>query len=500
MLKDAFKRLSLHTLIYAGGTYLNRGVALLLTPLVTFYLPVEDYGVKELLGPTLAILTQIAGINVVNAMVRYYFEYEDERRRSAVISTTLLSIAAVSGTLVAILWFATPQIAPLILKPDRAPTYHSLLRVVYLIFFFQVVGQIGFKYLQAKEKSLLFGGIMLAKLVVEITLKIIFLAVFDMGLEALFYSVLIGESLTATIMSVALLGKLGAKIDVQILQKLWIFTLPLIFTGLAQFLLHSADRFMLEHLSDEDAVGLYGLSYQFGQLSNHLLLGPFMLIWYPFVFSLRDEGRQKMLCGRAFTHFMLLLDAGTLAVCLFARDIIELFASRPEYHVAYKAVPAVAIGYLFWASYQMIQTGFYVLKQTRLLPWLCGATAAANITLNWFIIPRYGFIGAAWTTTVTFALLAAACYVLIRRRFPVHYEWSRVAVAASWALALGLLGWFLPLHQGIWSWVLRAAILAAFPAGLLAVRFLKSDERAAIREVLHQVQVALRHGLRRVVR
>ncbi len=499
MLKDAFKRLSLHSLIYAGGTYLNRGVALLLTPLVTFYLPLDQYGVKELFGPTLAILAQIAGVNVVNAMVRYYFEYEDERRRSAVVSTALLSIAAVAGALVAALWFATPEIASLVLKPERAPEYHSLLRVLYLIFFFQIIGQIGFKYLQANEKSLIFGAITLAKLLLEIGLKILFLVKFDMGLEALFYSVLIGESLTATIMSVWLLGKLGARIDPVLLKKLWIFTLPLIFTGLGQFMLHSADRFMLEHMAGEGAVGLYGLGYQFGQLSNYLLLGPFMLIWYPFVFSLRDEGRQRKLCGRAFTHFMLILDAGTLGVCLFAREIIRIFATRPEYHIAYQVVPAVAIGYLFWASYQMIQTGFYVQKSTKLLPWLCGATAGVNIGLNALVIPRYGFVGAAWTTTVTFAILAVACFLLIRRRFPVDYEWRRVVIAASWALVLGLVGWYLPVQTGVWAWIIRAGLLAAFPAGLLIVRYPRDAERAALGEILHQVWDAICQQLRRFV-
>ena len=33
-------------------------------------------------------------------------------------------------------------------------------------------------------------------------------------------------------------------------------------------------------------LGLYALAYKLGYIPNYLVLGPFLLIWYPFVFSL----------------------------------------------------------------------------------------------------------------------------------------------------------------------------------------------------------------------
>jgi hypothetical protein len=42
-----------------------------------------------------------------------------------------------------------------------------------------------------------------------------------------------------------------------------------------------------------EPLGLYALAYKLGYAPNYLVLGPFLLIWYPFVFAVTDRERQR---------------------------------------------------------------------------------------------------------------------------------------------------------------------------------------------------------------
>jgi len=187
--RQAVRRLSQHTFAYAAAEQLSRLAGFLLIPLYTGYLSEADYGTRELLAITVAVLVQLAGINVTTAMHRTYFEDADPARRRKVISTTYLTVAGVSGLLALALGLATPLVVPLF-PSDYAGLDHLWLLVLG-IFFFQMVREVQNKFLQAEQHSVLYGALSLTKLVVEISLQVYFLVGLDLGIEGLFAAVLI---------------------------------------------------------------------------------------------------------------------------------------------------------------------------------------------------------------------------------------------------------------------------------------------------------------------
>lgn len=85
MLRAAIARLFRHSLIYALAEQLGRLAGFLLLPLTTGYLSEAEFGVREILATTLALLAQISGLNITAAMSRFYFEERDERDRKSVV-------------------------------------------------------------------------------------------------------------------------------------------------------------------------------------------------------------------------------------------------------------------------------------------------------------------------------------------------------------------------------------------------------------------------------
>jgi O-antigen/teichoic acid export membrane protein len=65
--------------------------------------------------------------------------------------------------------------------------------------------------------------------------------------------------------------------------------------------------------------------------------------------------------------------------------------------------------------------GLLLRKRSVLVFWITALAAALNAALNLVLIPRYGYMGAAWATAASYAVLSIARYIWCPRalvRFP----------------------------------------------------------------------------------
>jgi O-antigen/teichoic acid export membrane protein len=497
VLREAIQRLSKHTLTYAAAEQASRLAGFLLLPWITSPegLAEDTFGTRELIAVSLTVLSQVAGINLADGMSRLYFDSEDVQARRRIVGTTLATVSATAGLLALLLWVVAPQLAALL--PSAEPGLPHLLRLALGILVFQVLRHVQNRYLQVQQRSTLFGVLGFSKLLVEITLQLVFLLGLGRGLQGLLEAVLLSEALFCAILTAITVREMGLAFSPAVFGALWAYALPLVPNGIGQFCLHSMDRYLVSSLRGEESLGLYALAYKLGYMPNYLLLGPFLLIWYPYVFSIADESRQRWICSQLVPYFMAIMTGLAVALSLFAPELARLAAGRPGYHACWTAIPWIAFGYWFWALFQLVQTGFFVRKRTRPLPWITGAAVLVNLALNLVLIPRFDFLGAAIATALTFPFLLALTERAVRPVFPLDIAWRRVwlpllagAVTAGAGLALAPLA-------GTWAPLAKLALVGCWLVWAWAGGFLRSAERQAVREALGQGSLAFVRALRR---
>ncbi|MCC7011904.1 MAG: oligosaccharide flippase family protein [Planctomycetes bacterium] len=436
MIRAALHRLSRHTLIYSTAEQLGRLAGFLLLPLTTGYLGEVEFGTRELVAVTITLLAQLAGVNISAAMSRFYFDAHDDNARRAVISTSILSVAAAAIVVGAIALGTAGVWAHLLPFPGEDKTV--ILRLTIGIFVLQVLREIQSKVLQTQERSILYGTLSLAKLAAEVGLQVLFLVKLRAGLIGLLEAVAITECSFALIHAFILLPSIGVRFSVSVFRRLLAYSLPLVPNGILQFCLHSSDRYFISALCGGGALGLYALGYKLGYVTNYLILGPFLLIWYPFVFSLPSDEVRRSMIGRLTPYFMLVLTAATLATSLFA-DVLVGSASRGHGFIAATGtVPWVATGYWCWGLFQILQTGFFVSKRTQLLPRLTFSALVTNVFLNISLIPALGFLGAAVATALTFAVLCICTGLKAHVEYAVLHRWGRILTPALAAMLASL--------------------------------------------------------------
>ncbi|QDU69711.1 lipopolysaccharide biosynthesis protein [Engelhardtia mirabilis] len=483
-----------HSLNYSLVPVVGRVISVVMIAFYTRWFDTDEYGTVDLADLLLAGLVQFIGWNLLSGMQRFYFERTDQRERNAVVSSCAILLTAVGWTVVGALLMFRHELAPILISTEGSANVSpsqivDVATVALLIVPLQLSSQAGFFYLQIQKQSGLYAKVALVKLVFELSLRIWFLFGLEWGPVGYLLPVLIGEGLCTIFLTGHVLWRVGLAIHWDILRPIVAYSLPLIPVGVFQLGLHYGDRRMLDHFAASDGldqVGIYGLGYKLGFLVTMAMLGPFVQIFHPWLYSEQDPQEQAKKVARVSTYGLVAMSAASLLVILFGKQGIDLLASQAQYLPAWRVVPLITVGYTFWAVYHITQIPLYIAKDTFPLMWINAAALLLNVLLNWWLVPRYGFVGSGWATLVTFAALAAGGMFEARRVMSVPFELRRLsltvgAVAAAAAAALELDA-NLPvatIGELALAVALKGAIAITLLAGLWAV-VLERDERSQV--------------------
>lgn len=497
MLYAAIKRLTKHSAIYALGPAVHRAIGFVLLPLVTAYIgTTANYGITEMAAVAIGVASQLFGINVLYGMTRFHPEYEDEGDRNRLVSTTLVLLAASTGIAVLLaVVFRESGARALFGSADKSTAFV----VVAAILFFQSIGQVGLRYLQIQERSIAYGVVTTLKLLCEVGLKVWFLVGLGLVFMGVFYSVLAGEALVAAGAVYAITKRSGLSFSWPMAKRLVRYSYPLILSGLCMFVLHQSDRFVLEIVGvPMSGIGLYALGYKLGSMAGSVILEAFGLIWFTYVFSVKDEAEVRLLCRKVLTYFTVVMVVSSLAIAVFSPEIVRTMATA-EFFESHRAMPIVALGYVFWAVFQVVHTVFYVRQRTGQVTLLVACAAVVNVALNAALAPHYGYMGAAWATLATFAVLAVATWFVAERLMPIGYEISRVALPIGLGVALYFASRSLPAWPVPAIVAVKALLIALLPVLLWVSGYLNPGEKDKIKEMSTEaLDLALRRR-RRIV-
>ena len=140
-----------------------------------------------------------------------------------------------------------------------------------------------------------------------------------------------------------------------------------------------------------------------------------------------------------------------------------------------------AVGVFFYGIYLLTSIGLNITKHTQFYPVSTAIGAAANLGLNFVLIPRFGIVGAAWANAATYALQSAIAFALSQRFYPIRYEHGRIARAVAAAALAYVAAGAVPRIAPLGSLFVRGAVVVLTMAALLWVtRFFRPDEIRAL--------------------
>lgn len=187
------------------------------------------------------------------------------------------------------------------------------------------------------------------------------------------------------------------------------FNLPLIPHYLAQTVLGQADRIMIQRMIGETEAALYSVAYSISMMFN-IVTNAINNSFIPYTYKALRERKYVRL--RENANFLVTMIASACVIATaFAPEIISIFASA-EYYDAHNAVPPIAISLLFIFITSLFGNIEFYYEKTKFIMIASSVAAITNIALNYYAIPTWGYVAAAYTTLICYILLAFAHYIM----------------------------------------------------------------------------------------
>jgi len=208
------------------------------------------------------------------------------------------------------------------------------------------------------------------------------------------------------------------------------FGLPFLPAGIFSMILELSDRYILRYLTNIETVGLYNAGYKLGMLMMLVIMG-FNMAWQPYF--LKKEKKEREYIANVTTYVLSVLGFLWILILIWTDTLVKLpFGDSTffgeQYWASTKMISIIALAYIFHAIYLLQLPGVYLLEKSGLIAWIRGLGAISNITLNFLFIPKYGIVGAAGATCISFILMALVLYFINLKIFSIPYNWNKIGL------------------------------------------------------------------------
>lgn len=458
-------RLARSFALYGSANFLIRALNLLLIVLYAHYLRPSDYGIIYLAEIIASFLAIFSGLSIDSALERLYFQYHrDPPVLCSYLGSALQAAYCWMLLFLALSLFLGWRFETHVPFHEQVPFYPYIAIAVTTAALSQGIQcRLAIYQASARVKSYAILSISLAVLIAFSC--IYWVVIRRRGALGLMEGKLIGTVLLFLAALWTLRPLLKERMQWRFIRESLSFSLPLIPHLIMASALVVADRFILARYRDMSEVGIYSLAYTFGMVM-YLVTQSLSQAWLPMFFDLAAQGhKSRVVLGQVCSGLAIFLVAvacvGTLLSPLFVQVALD-----ERYLAAARIVPLVIVGYLFHGLFSLFDLSILHAKRTTTVFGISLAAFFANLILNFALIPRWGMYGAAWATTVAYAIEAAGAYVLAQHLFALPYRvganLAGIAVAGG-ALALTQL----PLAERAHGVLLAASVAPAL--GLLAL-------------------------------
>lgn len=410
--------------IYFLGSLANSALGIVLLPLYTKNMSVEDYGVVSSIKVFIAVISIIYTFAIEKSVYRLYFEYKTEEEKKRFFGTVYISIFIFSMGFSAIMFLFDNYVSKIYSDINFYPYF--ALAIAYT--FFNGFSLVPIIYYQIVQKPVTYISITISKLVINNLCLIYFVILNDGGAEGYLTGnvagILIMMPVFLTVMFRTSIMSFSKKIFKTIMQ----YSLPLVPSQAASWIIGMSDRVFLEQYHNLNDVGVYSLAYRIGTLTI-FFSGSFFKAYNPYFYSIANSekvqnAKEKLKAANHSFIYISLLFGFFLA--FFSKEVIQIFFDE-RYMAAKSMIPIIALGYVFSQTFGgLFNLSIYQNKKTNYILYTTFIGALVNIGLNFLLIPKFGGMGAAYATVLTFLTTFNIRYYFVKKSYLIPFEWGKI--------------------------------------------------------------------------
>ena len=411
-LSDGIKQ----SLLYGASIALMKGVSLLMLPFIANHIIAHEFGRLEVISTLAVIGSILVGMGLEDTLFRFAGPEQDTLKRKQ-ICAEIFTLTMLIGSLTLICgWFLAPIITP---SFPGEPTVYEV-RVVLALLALEGCIAIPLGWLRMNNKAFSFFFASTGRALLQALLVIVFLYM-DRGVTGILEAGLLASIAQTLALSVQQLRDTGLKFSLVTCKRSFIYSLPIVGSGLVAFGLNGMDRWILAENTGLSEVAQFGIAAKFA-LAMVLMMQPFGMWWSPRRFevlnSANGDGKQKVAEFIAMGTAIALLI--TVAVGLIAPALISWLLPE-SYQDATHYVVAIALVMLLKELVELFNIGCFNGNTTssQLVINIIGALIGVSGML--LLTPEYGVWGVICSLLLAQFIRLILFYKVSQHFLPLDY-------------------------------------------------------------------------------
>ncbi len=439
----------------------------MLLPIHTAVFIPADYGVISALYSYVSLFIVLFTYGMETGFFRFATNHHDKQR---IYSTAQISLLFSSTIFFILISFFASSIARFIGFAEH-PEYILCFAAVLAL---DAISAVPFARLRIENRPVKYGIIKLINVLVNVGLTAWFLIIqpfinsgewlIQLNADSIIY-VLISNLIASAVTLVLAVGTVRNlriktksnsidepagqepsnkfKFDFAIWKKMFRYSLPLLIVGLAGMVNETLDRVLLLHLlpygdkQNFSLVGIYSACYKLSILMT-LFVGAYRMAAEPFFFNEANKADAKKIYAQTMNYFVIACSFLFIFVMCFL-EYFKYFLGNESYYTGLQIVPVLLLANLFLGVYYNLTIWYKLTDKTIYGSYISLFGAGITIGLNFYLIPKIGFMGSAWTTLACYSMMMIVSYFLGQKIYFVPYSIKRFLLYVGLAL---FLGWF----------------------------------------------------------
>ena len=252
------------------------------------------------------------------------------------------------------------------------------------------------------------------------------------------------------------------------------FSLPLVVVNAMSTVLIFADRYLINWYLSAYEVAIYGVAYLIVNQGIELVTLVLVRAGDPIAMRSWEEQGSKITysyLSQLLRYYSLFAMPVLVGLIILGKDLIQLF-STSEYIVGAPVIGYVGLGVVFCGYTQLLNRVFAFNKRTVIPLTNFTVTTVVNILLNVLLIPKFGYISAAWSTLASYLFLFALTVITSRRLVVIKlWELYLLRIVSSSVLMGIIIFWCKSFFQSVIFNITISVVIGIFCYTILLILF-----------------------------
>jgi O-antigen/teichoic acid export membrane protein len=436
------RKLASDTALYGLGSLVPRFLNFLLFPLQTSFFAPGEYGLLSYLYIYVAFLNVVYTFGMETAYFRFASKPgADEDRVFRTAQTFVVSVSLVFTILFIVF---SSSIGRALHAEEKA---YVIIWLAIILLIDNIVA-VPFARLRFRKQPVRYAAARIINVLLLVGLNLLFLKVFldptDAGGRDRWMNVAPGLSAVSGIAWVFLANLIAnlfyvffflrtlltwrPKLDKALFGGMFHYAYPVMLMGISGMINEMFSRWALEWWWPEAesgrnwryALGVLSAAFKYAIIMN-LAIQAFRYAADPFFFSRAHDKNSPRLFALV-NHFFVLVCGFILVAVAVNMDTLKYLMGQEAYYEGIEVVPLLLFSYLLLGIYFNLSVWFKLTDKTYYGTLFALLGTVVTVLANYWLVPRYGYLGAAWASVACYASMVVVCFIVGQRHYPVPYK------------------------------------------------------------------------------